>query len=68
MIPSGSRLSHHSQQGSKKESRCSVATTHTTGLPLKAGLFPLTKNTSPRPDQQLHTLMFKELVPKCGRV
>lgn len=65
-IPSGSRLPHHSQQGRKEESRCSVATAHTTDLPLQAGLFPLTKNTSPRADQQLHTLMFKGLVPKCG--
>lgn len=68
MIPPGSRLSHHSQQGRKKETSCSVATTHTTDLPLKAGLYPLTKNTSPRPDQQLQTLMFKGLVPKCGGV
>lgn len=47
---------------------CSVATTHPTDLPLKAGLDPLTKNPSPRPDQQLQTLMFKGLVPTCGIV
>lgn len=68
MIPSGSRLSHHSQQGRKKETSCSVATTHTTDLPLKAGLYPLATNTSPRPDQQLQTLMFKGLGPKRGGV
>lgn len=68
MIPPGLRLSHHSQQGRKKETICPVATTHTTDLPLKAGLYPLTKNTSPRPDPQLQTLMFEGLVPKCGGV